>query len=153
MYGCTLEQWKIVRGDPLVRFGQSPIQQWKMQRLNALKRGIEWQFSLWDWWCCWQASGHWAARGVHGDEYVMCRHGDIGPYSRSNVYFATARQNLQDARTSGKTRAPAKAGHGRGYWRRPNCKSKPYAASARGKLLGYFATEDEARAAYLAAFE
>lgn len=150
-FGCTRAQWKVVRGDTPVPHAKSPIRWWTMQKYNALKRGIEWELSLWEWWCIWQESGHWHERGVHGHKYVMCRHGDVGPYSRANVYIATARQNLQDARKSGKARTNPKAGKGRGYWIRKHCKGKPYCASAFGKVLGYFATAEEARAAYLKA--
>lgn len=71
---------------------KDPISKFKQQRASAGKRGIGWELSLWQWWSIWQESGKWAQRGC-GQGYVMCRNGDVGPYSVGNVFIATCREN------------------------------------------------------------
>ena len=89
------------------------LQAFRLQKNNARTRGIEWRLSLREWWEIWQASGHWNNRGRLSLQYVMCRHGDCGPYAVGNVYIATVMQNLQDAwkngRTTGRPRRIAEA--------------------------------------------
>jgi hypothetical protein len=151
IYGCTLEQWKIVRGDPKIRFDKCAIQKWKMQKRNAALRGIEWNFSLWDWWKAWQGSGRWEDRGCKAHQYCMCRKGDIGPYAVGNVYFATASTNLSDARRSGKSRKKNIRGVALGVEVVKRNTNRPYRAVYAKKRVGSFQTFEEARAAYLQA--
>lgn len=90
-YGCDLEQHKEL----LAMKPRNPIIAFRSQRSNARKRGIKWDFKLWDWWRVWVESGKWNQRG-RGDGYVMARIKDSGPYSRENVYITSASQNIRD---------------------------------------------------------
>ncbi len=73
-------------------------------RKAAIKRGIDWQFTLEEWKKVWVDSGHWEERGPLG--YQMCRYGDCGPYHKDNVYIAFHTQNKSDAWYNGKTCYP-----------------------------------------------
>jgi len=56
------------------------------QRSGAKKRGIEWQLTWEEWLNWWESTGQINNRGKYKGQYVMCRHGDTGPYSLSNIY-------------------------------------------------------------------
>lgn len=86
--GCTWDQYVTIRGRPSYAFAQ--------QRRNAHGRGVGWELNLWQWWTIWQESGHWQERGRTRDSYVMCRHGDTGPYAVGNVFIATASANARE---------------------------------------------------------
>lgn len=96
--GCTLDQWREMRRigremvDAGVGFYRTPLRAYSSQRANAARRGIGWELSLWQWWQIWQCSGKWERRG-RGQGYVMCRKGDVGPYSVGNVFIAPATEN------------------------------------------------------------
>lgn len=85
-------------------FSQIPLGKYKAQRQQAKERGVEWKFTFEDWCELWQDSGHWAERGPTG--FVMCRYGDIGPYSIDNVYIAHHLQNKKDQQLNGKGTTP-----------------------------------------------
>ncbi|HWT40933.1 MAG TPA: hypothetical protein VN081_06770 [Dongiaceae bacterium] len=62
---------------------------------RARQRGIEWHFSFSDWWSVWRESGLWDSRGkANASSAVMGRRGDIGPYSKENVYIITIADNF-----------------------------------------------------------
>lgn len=69
---------------------------YEVQRQNAKRRGIPWEFTLEEWWAWWKIDDNWARRGVTKHALCMCRIGDSGPYSPSNVYCATNDQNKKD---------------------------------------------------------
>lgn len=91
-WGCTYAQYAAIRAL------KGPMRSYCNQRNSAGQRGIGWELNLWQWWTLWQDSGHWSKRGSGGDDYVMCRNGDVGPYAVGNVYFATSRENVQHFR-------------------------------------------------------
>lgn len=67
------------------------------QRRSAKQRGIEFLFSLPDWWKWWQANG-WENRGRGRGKNVMARLGDRGAYEPGNVYSATFEANAAATR-------------------------------------------------------
>ena len=69
---------------------------YRQQEFRARKRGIAWEFSFEAWCEWWLETGRWYARGRRGDDYVMARIGEAGPYSPSNCICITQRQNLLD---------------------------------------------------------
>lgn len=71
---------------------KSPIGRYDQQRAHAKRRGIPWEFTFDSWWKIWQDSGKWNERLER--KYVMCRTGDIGPYSPSNVRIDTHKNNI-----------------------------------------------------------
>ncbi len=77
-------------------FAPKVIEKYFQQRRGAETRGIAWEFSLRDWWAAWQESGKWSLRGSGRRRYCMGRFGDRGPYSTTNVYICTNRQNGLD---------------------------------------------------------
>lgn len=66
----------------------------RQQVANARRRHIEFKFTLKEWLSIW--GDRWGQRGVGGDALVMCRFGDVGPYSSDNVYIATCGENSYD---------------------------------------------------------
>lgn len=106
-------------------------------------RGIGFEMTLPEWWHVWNESGKFAARGRGADNYVMCRAKDIGPYKLGNVFIATSSENIKEYHRDN-------AGHhgvsftGTSYIARRYVGGKPV-------HLGSFATEQEARQAYLSA--
>lgn len=93
--GCTLDQYVELRS--MGKTGHSPVAAFLKQRRNAAKRGIGWQLTLWEWWSIWQESAHWGDRGRQVGNFVMARHGDVGPYAVGNVSIVTTSQNLSEA--------------------------------------------------------
>ena len=75
-------------------------QAWRTQQHNAKRRGIPFDFTLYAWWMWWRRElakiGPHATRGLKRGEYMMCRHGDVGPYAEWNVFCGTAKDNQQD---------------------------------------------------------
>tara|TARA_R110002126_G_C10455223_1_gene499884 strand:+ start:114 stop:875 length:762 start_codon:yes stop_codon:yes gene_type:complete len=64
------------------------------QKSMAKKRGISWEFNSFEEWITWWLqTGKFDQRGVTNECYQMCRIGDAGPYSPSNVYCDTGKQN------------------------------------------------------------
>jgi hypothetical protein len=150
-FGCTDEQWVEVRGSLDVPYERSPVRKWTAQREHAKRRGIAWDLTLWQWWSIWSESGHWNDRGPLEHQYCMARHGDAGAYAVGNVYIATNSKNHSDAWTSGKDRKPNIQRAGRGVYFVPHMKRRPYEARWRSKRIGFFASFEEARNAYLTA--
>ena len=66
------------------------------QRRSSRARGIDWNFTLEDWFDVWQTSGKFNARGRGKGTYVMARYNDTGPYEKGNVYITTFEQNNKD---------------------------------------------------------
>lgn len=137
--GCSWLQYVELRA-----MGK-PTRAFSMQRKNAHRRGICWELTLWEWWQIWQKSGHWQQRG-RGNGYVMCRKGDVGPYSIDNVFIARGIENSSN-RVGKKSNLPIGV--------RKNPRSAGYSAqrhiNGSHRWLGSFPTIEQAQAAYLAA--
>jgi hypothetical protein len=69
-------------------------------RVNAGRRGIEWQFTFESWWRLWEKSGKFALRGRRYGAYVMARLGDSGPYAPYNCEIVLNTINSQAAAVS-----------------------------------------------------
>lgn len=146
-YGCSYRQYlSIVREELRLKREGSPAKRlprmaFCQQRSNAKKRGIDWQLSLWDWWLIWQESGKWNRRGRRSGGFCMCRKGDVGPYSKDNVYIATFAENASVANK--KSDLPMGVSRDR----------KRYVAQRmlNGKLhrIGSFDTPEEAHLAFI----
>lgn len=74
---------------------------YERQRYNAHYRGIAWEFTYKTWLQWWADTGKLSQRGRKSKEYCMCRIGDKGPYSPSNVFCATNAENNVDAVKNG----------------------------------------------------
>ena len=75
-------------------FTRTNITNYNAQKSMALKRGIGWEFkSFEEWLLWWLQTGKFDQRGVTNKGYQMCRIGDTGPYSPSNCYCATGKEN------------------------------------------------------------
>ena len=66
------------------------------QRAGAKARGIEFLFSLPEWWAWWSTDDRWRRRGGRAGDLVMARLGDTGPYHMDNVYPATNSENVRE---------------------------------------------------------
>lgn len=87
-YGCTEMEFSSITSLARNKYNQ--------QKGKAKSRGIDWEFTLVEWWDVWQESGKWSERGSLTDQYAMGRTGDAGPYAKWNVYICTNRQNRKD---------------------------------------------------------
>jgi hypothetical protein len=63
---------------------------------NAKMRGIDFLFTFEEWKYWWIATGKWEQRGKLRGQYVMRRHGDVGPYSIDNVFCGVTEENVRD---------------------------------------------------------
>lgn len=86
------------------QYKTTPKYKYTQARNHALRRGVGWEFDFDTWYQLWLDSGHWEERSPTG--YCMCRYGDEGTYSPTNVYIATATKNKQDAWANGKIKQP-----------------------------------------------
>lgn len=147
--GCGWEEYKRIRqiGKEFQAKGgsrdRSPMGAFCRQKYNASKRGIGWDLTFWQWWSIWQASGRWSQRG-RGQGYVICRRGDVGPYSVSNVFIATAIENIASSKVKKSGLPIGVRAQGKRF-----CAKR--CIDGRIHELGSFATPQEAYAAYLAA--
>lgn len=71
---------------------------YREQKRRANQRGIGWELNLLSWHEIWRNSGKLENRGRSKGEYVMGRRGDIGPYSKDNVYIITCSDNIKEVR-------------------------------------------------------
>jgi hypothetical protein len=73
-------------------------QAYRNQKSNAKRRGIAWEFTYDTWLEKWEESGKLALRGSTDEKpYVMCRLGDVGPYSYENTRIDTMANNSKEA--------------------------------------------------------
>lgn len=63
---------------------------------GSKSRNIPFLFTISEWWLWWQTDDRWNSRGPGGQDFVMARFNDQGPYSPDNVYCATHAQNGKD---------------------------------------------------------
>lgn len=147
--GCDWNEYRRIRqiGRDLVASGvgvyRTPIRAFIQQKSSAHQRGIGWELTFWQWRTLWQWSGRWTERG-RGQGYVMCRHGDVGPYAVGNVFIAPARENSSKQRRHSNL-LPI------GVWKRANSFVAQRMIDGKRLYLGAFSTADLAHAAYLSA--
>jgi len=77
---------------------------YKSHQRRALRSNIPFEISFDEWLNVWKLSGHYEERSPTG--YVMCRKGDMGSYSKDNVFIAHASHNKQDAWFNNKMSTP-----------------------------------------------
>lgn len=126
---------------------------------RARRRGIEWGFTFETWHQVWKASGHAHERGVKRGQYVMARRGDKGPYTPGNVTIKMTGENGAEAHETAPFlerrnvigRLGTGLAGGKGYSFDPSHPVTPWRAGFRNKNLGRFATEKQARSAYVKA--
>lgn len=76
------------------------------QKSNAKVRGIEFLISFDDWLEIWIDSGKLELRGSGIGKYCMCRIGDLGPYSKWNVFIGLFEVNSKDPFRNGREFSP-----------------------------------------------
>ena len=95
-FGCSYETVLSINEGRNLSDSGSPAHLFTQQRRTSSLRGIEWHFTLPEWWGVWLASGKWHLRGRRKDSYCMARILDTGPYAPGNVQIITASQNIRD---------------------------------------------------------
>jgi transposase len=164
VYGCIYAALEALIGAGVRVTSHKAARAYVQHKRNSDARGIEFSLTFPQWWAVWQKSGKWDERGRA--KYVMARNGDIGAYSVGNVRICTSSENIKEGyiKTPASVRAAKRAsnpaannrttlGRGRGYTILKRCTTRPYQVMCGKDRVGYFATEEEARAAYLAACE
>lgn len=149
-YGCTHAEWLefVELGKVMMAEGKgayrTPTGAFRCQKRNAKNRGIGWELTIIQWWQIWQDSGKWDERG-RGKGYVMCRHGDEGPYAVGNVFIDTGANNSSVSPKSKKSGLPIGVHH------KIQNTENPFVAMRCKKYLGSFKSPELAHAAYLMA--
>lgn len=82
----------------------------------AKYRGIAWNFTFEEWLKVWQESGKWDQRGCRRGQYVMARHGDVGPYELGNVSICLAEDNRAERNRNYPLRGPDHPHYGKNPW-------------------------------------
>jgi hypothetical protein len=77
--------------------GGRAFRRYERHRRGAARRGIGFELTFAEWWRIWRDSGKYDRMGTHYGEYVMARHGDLGPYAVGNVEIQLATTNSSDA--------------------------------------------------------
>lgn len=132
--GVSREVWKEI--------GTDARNQFRYNRNYAQYANIPWELTLGQWWDIWQKSGHWNDRGT-GHGYVLSRNDKLKGFSIGNVEVISASENLKRIRMSSTTKNGARGGV---YHVFPHLK-KGWIARHGNKHLGYFESEEAARAA------
>jgi len=160
IFGCSEAVALSLNDGKRLRDPSSLAMKYCIQRQAAAKRKIAWEITFPEWLEVWQRSGLLAHRGVGRAGYCMARHGDEGPYRVGNVSIKSSVENSREGISKtirlrkGKPNGginPA-LGKGRGWTKRAKG-ALPYQVVVGSKYVGVFATEAEARSAYLAACE
>lgn len=95
-FGCTSALLSTIPG---MRSDKSPYRCYDQQRNHAVRRGVSFRITFWEWWCIWRDSGKWEDRGRSDSSFCMCRVGDEGPYEAGNVYIGSVIHNSTLGRT------------------------------------------------------
>jgi transposase len=159
VYGCIYSSLETLLGVGVRLTSNKATKAYVQHRKNSAFRDIEFSLTFPQWWAVWQKSGKWEERG-RGNGYVMARKGDNGSYSVGNVYICTQSQNVKDgyiktpshirtAKAKANPNRKSRLGHGRGWTYDKKCTLRPYQVMVGSTRIGNFATEQEARAAYL----
>lgn len=112
----------------------------RRQRVNAVRRGIEWKMTFAQWWAVWDASGQFPNRGRGIGKYVMARIRDGGCYEMGNVHIITAVENSREAvdKWLGKTKKNP------GIFLTQAGTKTPWLAKYGKRYIGLFETEEDA---------
>lgn len=78
------------------RYNATPKGLYSKHKVNARRRGIEFQLTFDEWLTIWNDSGRWDQRGNYPGGYVMRRLGDSGPYAAGNVYIGEHSENTME---------------------------------------------------------
>lgn len=81
---------------------------YRAQKSMAKKRGIPWEFTQEAWVEWWMMDDRISRRGNKRGQIMMCRYGDTGPYSPSNVYPGDTMQNAADVTTERRSQVTRK---------------------------------------------
>ena len=63
---------------------------------HAKRRDIPFLLTFDEWIAIWHESGKFTQRGHKKGQYVMARHGDLGPYAVGNVRICTCSENITE---------------------------------------------------------
>jgi hypothetical protein len=86
---------KPARNAALAKRRSTLMGRYKMQKQNALARGIPFLLSFEQWLAVWTDSGELEQRGRGASKFCMCRHNDVGAYEVENVFIGTGRENVR----------------------------------------------------------
>jgi len=138
---------------------QAEREAYSHHKARAAFDGIAWAFTFESWHAMWISAGGFHLRGKGRGKFCMARHGDVGPYSPTNVTIKTFGENLAEGfdntpyieRNNTIGRPGTGIAGGRGYHFDKSHWQKPWRACFRRKSLGRYAEEKDARAAYVKA--
>lgn len=133
-HGLTFEQYKEALASGL-------IPAYRNQENGAKSRGIAWNLNLAQWLEIWRTSGKLDQRGRGKGKYLMSRIKDSGGYEIGNVHIQLATENSREAVKQWLDK-PAK--EQRGVYHLYPGLSTPYMAKLGKRVVGYFATVEEA---------
>jgi transposase len=150
MDAASMLRWGVPYDEKKRYRADGTILAYTNQRNAAKSRSIEWGLPFVDWLAIWEASGKMALRGRGKGRYVMSRIKDDGGYVLGNVHIQLSTENNSEGIKKcrhNKAKTP-------GVWKLYPGLAKPWLAKGlRGKVLGLFATEEEAAAVRMAHLE
>lgn len=90
--GCSWAEYTALRntiGKPTIVYAQ--------QRQYSRRLGVNFDLTLWQWWCVWRDSGRWDQHGRGG--FVLARKNPHGSFSPDNVEIKLLSEVISEART------------------------------------------------------
>ena len=160
IFGCSVAEAEALNSGLNLRDPRGWAMKYCHQRQASKERGISWEITFPEWMGIWSESGLMDQRGRGRLGFCMARHGDEGPYRLGNVSIKSNLENssegLKKTHRLGIFKAPRtvrrRTLNARG-WTKRRSGPRPYQVMCGEKYVGCFATEEEARAAYLSARE
>lgn len=71
------------------------VRAFKLAKANAKFKGIDWQFTIEDWWAWWQVDQRWVHRGRGMSAMTMARRNGEGPFAPDNVVYVSHKEKLR----------------------------------------------------------
>ncbi len=75
-------------------------ERYRIQKVNASNRGIEFLLTFEEWCEWWMDTGHYHEYGRETGQYVMARNGDIGPYALDNIRCLLSTDNAAEVQAN-----------------------------------------------------
>lgn len=103
-YGCTKEQWDRLRAMD-EDYKKTPLAQFHTFKNNFqnINPGVEFNMTMWEWWCIWEKSGMWGKHKRNPDGmHVMVQIDKAKPLTSDNAQIVQFGDHLRATRKTKK---------------------------------------------------